>query len=202
MIVEEVEFKLGDVEFSGKDIATRSVKFDKIAINQRGELYLISLIADTQVVKQIRAILSGGAKAVGTASGVKVNTPGGAYYQAYTPGRIQISPEGYSCHVQKIGYGMAHALFITRSVGFMKVVSDESMWQELNDIRFTTPILKEWVPFIEKELRRLDLLEWCYTFGCKCANLSATTLKLDQIVSSGLQDFNLIIPRPPIALPA
>lgn len=193
---DEQAVKLGDVEFSGRDILTPAVKFDKLAISGRGELLLISLIADTQRVKQIRAILCGGAKAVAQASGIKVNQPGGEHWRAHTPGRLNPSAEGYQCYTHKLGYGLAHALFITRSPGFMKVVTPESLWQELNDIRFTTPILQAWVPYLEAELRAQERLEDAHVFNCKCGILTATTKKLDEIVSLGLEQRELVIPRP------
>jgi hypothetical protein len=193
---ENEELKLGDIEFTGKDIATPGVKFDKLAISGRGELLLISLVADTQRVKQIRAILCGGAKAVASASGIKVNRPGQEDYYAHTPGRLTISAEGYQCLTHKLGYGLAHALFMTRSPGFMKVVTSESLWKELKAIRFTTPLLKEWVPYIESELRSQERLEDAHVFNCKCGILTATSAKLDEIVGLGLEQRSLIIPLP------
>ena len=31
----------------------------------------------------------------------------------------------------------------------MKVVTAESLWQELKSDRFTTPLLREWMPYID-----------------------------------------------------
>lgn len=189
--------KFGDVDFTGKDINIPSVPFDKLAISGRGELLLLSIFADQMRVKAIRSILSpGGAKVVANASGVHVNRPGDEDWRSHTPGRLYPSPAGYQCHNHKLGYGMAHALFITRSPGFMKVVTEESLWQELKNVRFTTPILREWMPYIEKTLRHEESLEDANVFGCQCGILSATTKTLDKIVSEGLQQQELIIPRP------
>ena len=197
--VDELEaepVKMGEIEFHGKENTSGSVKFDKLAISGRGELLLVSLIADNQRVKQIRAIVSFGAKSSASGSGVKVKQPSQEDYYAHTPGHMQISPEGYQCFTHKIGYGMAHALFVTRSPGFMKVVTLESLWQELNDIRFTTPILKEWIPYLDDQLRATERLEEAHVFNCRCGILSATTAKLDEIVEYGLSRRNLIIPLP------
>jgi hypothetical protein len=188
--------QMGDVEFQGKDISTPGVKFDKLAISGRGELLLVSLVADTQQVKQIRAILCGGAKAVIMAGGINVNQPGKADWYAKQPCKLYPSEEGYQCYTHKIGYGMAHALFLTRTPGFMKVVTPESLWQELNNVRFTTPILKEWVPYIEEQLRNMSRLEDAECFNCKCGILSATTTSLDEVISQGLAQDNILIPRP------
>jgi hypothetical protein len=196
---EEGIVVFGDLQVDGKDISVVNVKFDKLAISRRNELLLMSIIADTQRVKQIRAILCGGAKAVVQASGAKVNRPGGPTWDAFQPGRLIPTPDGYDVYTHKLGYGMAHALFITRMPGFMKVVTPESLWQELNDIRYTTPVLKDWVPHIERELRENDLLEDANVFNCQCGVLSALTKQLDDIVSEGLARRQLVIPSSSLA---
>ena len=185
----------GGISFDGKDIAIPEVPFDKLAISGRGELLLLSIFTDAMRVKAIRAILCGGAKAYANAAGVKVNQVGGETWRAHTPGRLTPTADGYQIYTHKLNYGMTHALFITRMPGFMKVVTPESLWQELNNVRFTTPILKEWIPYIEETLRYEERLENAHTFNCNCGILSATTQSLDKIISEGLQQHELIIPR-------
>jgi hypothetical protein len=187
----------GDIEIQGKDIAIPAVKFDRLAVGGRGELLLVSLVAATPRVKQIRAILAGGARATIQATGVKLNRPGGETCQARAPGRLHPTPDGYLCRIHKLGFGLAHAMFLTRTPGFMKVVTPESLWQELNDIRFTTPLLKGWVPYIEERLRSDERLEDAHAFHCRCGILSAMTRHLDEVVSQGLADRKIAILPPP-----
>jgi hypothetical protein len=193
--------KMGDIEFHGKDIATPpgGCKLDRIAVSGRGELLLLSMIADSRVVKQVRAILCGGAKAVGQAGGVNVKQPKQEDWYARQPGRVIPTPDGYQVSTHKLGYGLAHALFLTRMPGFIKVVTEESLWQELNDVRFTTPILRGWMPYIEERLREESLLEDAHVYRCQCGVLSATTKRLDEIVSRGLADGDIRIPRRTVA---
>lgn len=190
---------MGDIEFQGKDIQTSAVKFDRIAVGGRGELLMISLIADTHRVKQIRAILCGGAKAIAQASGIKVRRPSEEEWYGRQPGRLYPTPDDYQVDTHKLGYGLAHALFLTRMPGFMKVVTEESLWQELNNVRFTTPILRGWMPYIEGQLREDDLLEDAHVYRCKCGVLSATTKRLDEIVARGLANGSITIPRRTVA---
>lgn len=187
--------KFGEVVFQGKDINQSSAKFDRLALSGRGELLMVSVITETQRLKQIRAILGGGAKAVIEASGAKVNKPSGESWHAHTPGKIYPTPDGYACHTHKLGYGLVHAMFLARMDGFMRVVTPESLWQELNHVRFTTPILREWLPYLERELRQRDRLEEAQVFNCACGVLSATTKSLDEIVSEGLQNYEIRIPK-------
>lgn len=189
----------GDIEFSGKDFSTPAFKFDRLAISGRGELLLVSLVAPTQNIKQIRAILNGGAKAVCMAGGVKVNQPSRESWYEHSPGRLMPSGDGYQTYVHKLGYGQAHALFITKSPGFMKVVTPESLWQELNDVRFTTPLLRDWIPYIAEQLQEDGLLEEANIFNCNCGVLSASTKHLDEIVSRGLREGKISIPVSAVA---
>ncbi len=75
------------------------------------------------------------------------------------------------------------------------IVTEESLWQELNTTRFTTPILREWIPFIDRKLRECNRLENAHVYGCQCGILTATTTKLDEIVIGGLKDGDIVIPR-------
>lgn len=194
--MSQPERKFGGISFEGKDIMVSEVPFDKLAVSARGELLLLSVFCEDMRVKQIRAILCGGAKATANATGVRVGQPGQEQWQRSTPGRLNPTSEGYDLHKHKMSYGMVHALFITRMPGFMKVVSEEALWQELKTLRFTTPVLREWVPYIDATLREDYHLEDANTFGCHCGILSATTKALDKVVSDGLQQYEITIPRP------
>jgi len=178
---------LGDIEFSGKDFLTPAIPFDRIAISRSGEMYLLSVITDQMRVKQIRSILVGGAKCSITAGGVRVGKPGANHWDTYQPGRLFPGSDGYATYTHKLGYGMVHAMFITRSKGFLPVVTEESLWQELKSERFTTPLIREWMPYLEERLRAADRLENANCFNCHCGFLSATTKALDEVVSEGLQ---------------
>ncbi len=178
------ETKRGDIEMVGKDLGVPPTPFDRIAVGGRGELLMVSLVAETQRVKQIRAILAGGARVTIQAAGVKIKRPGDEPWRASHPGRLLPTPEGYQCHTHKLGFGLAHALFLTRMPGFMKVVTPESLWQELTSTRFTTPILKDWVPYLERQLRADESLEEAHVFRCQCGVLTATTRTLSALGKS------------------
>jgi hypothetical protein len=188
--------KYGSIEFQGREFSTPGFAFDRIATSGRGELMLVSLVAPTQNIKQIRAILNGGAKAVCMAGGVKVKRPSDEEWYSHQPGRLTPAADGYATYTHKLGYGQAHALFVARTPGFLKVVTPETLWQQLNDTRFTTPLLREWMPYIERSLREEDLLEEAHVYHCNCGILSAQTRHLDEIVTRGIRDRHILIPEP------
>ena len=133
------------------------------------------------------------------AGGVKVNQPSRESWYEHSPGKLVPSADGYQTYAHKLGYGQAHALFVTKTLGFLKVVTHESLWQELNDVRFTTPLLHDWIPYLAEQLQQEGLLEEAHVYNCNCGILSATTNHLDEIVSRGLRDGSIVIPVSAVA---
>ena len=187
----------GSVDIQGKEALIPSLPYDRIAIGNQGHLYLLSLIAEDQRIKAIRALFTGKAgRVLVTAAGGKVRKPSDPEWRGESnPGNLTITEGGYACYKHKLGYGQSHALFVTREQGFLPVVSEESLWQELNDVRFTTPILRAWMPYIEAQLREQELLDDARVFNCRCGFLTAHTGNLDEIVESGLKAGDILIPR-------
>ena len=139
------------------------------------------------------------------AAGVRVGQPGAEDWRKHQPGRVFATQDGYQVYTHKLGYGMIHALFLTRMPGFMKIVTPECSWQELNKERYTTPIVRPWMSYIEAKLREQELLEDAHVFNCHCGILSATTKHLDEIVCQGIRDGILAIDENPtgaVAVPA
>ena len=85
------------------------------------------------------------------------------------------------------GFGSIHALFTCRQKGFLPYDSDDALWQELKQERFTTPLLRGWLPYVRKELELKCLLSRCYTLDCTCCILTGTSVDLDSIVEFGLK---------------
>lgn len=185
----------GNIEISGKDIGIPPTPYDRIAVHGQ-TLCLLSVVAPPMTIKAIRAILNGGARATISAAGGKVRQPGASEWIPYRqPGSLFACNEGYTGYVHRLDYGLDHAMFITRQPGFMVVSSEPALWQELNDNRFTTPILREWVPYVAGKLKEQDLLVECESFNCSCGFLACTSKELDEIVSDGIKSGEIKIPR-------
>jgi hypothetical protein len=93
----------------------------------------------------------------------------------------------------RLGFGSVHALFTCRQDGFLPNDSDDALWQELKQERFTTPLLRGWLPHIRKQLELSEWLSRCYTFDCTCSVLTATSADLDAIVEYGLKNGLIVI---------
>lgn len=179
----------GKIKFTGKDMPCQPVRFNQLAIGAKKELLFVSVVAEPMIVKAIRAIVVGGARAdIEVQEGGQVKVPGDTSSYLIDPRELVKVEEGYEVHTHKLRYGMIHAMFVSRSPGFMKVLSDEALWQELTQTtRYTTPILREWLPYVAQNLRNRDILRVCRSFNVKCGELIATDEQLDEIVSGGLK---------------
>jgi hypothetical protein len=165
----------------GKSIHIQA-KFDKVALFD-DRLMFISLVAFSQDVKAIRAGLAAGIDSPMCLHNVTLTNG----YESIVPATVRPSTSGYRIDSHRLGFGSVHAMFVCRSQGLLINDSDEALWQELRQERFTTPLLRGWLPHIGKELENLNLLTRCYALDCTCCVLTATSADLDAIVESGLK---------------
>ena len=168
--------------FDAKSIHIQA-KFDKVALHDN-KLMLISLVAFSQDIKAIRAGLGAGLNSPMRLRNVTL-TQGD---ESFEPDHVWPSPSGYRIDSHRLGFGSFHALFTCRQQGFLANDSDDALWQELKQERFTTPLLRGWLQYVRTELELSGLLERCYTFDCTCSVITATSADLDQIVEAGLKN--------------
>jgi hypothetical protein len=152
------------------------------------------VVAHTQIIKGIRGWLNSNKKGIATATGAKVKRASEEDCWLRDPGNLSKLTEGYTTETHKLQYGMSHALFVTRSPGFLTSISEEALWQELTSTRFTTPLLRSWMPWLTERLVDHELLVEAYGFQCRCGVLQTTTDDLDDLVSEGLREGPLVIP--------
>lgn len=93
----------------------------------------------------------------------------------------------YDVFTHNLGYNTFHCVAISRRPGFMTTMDDEAIWQQLNDDRFTTPVLREWTPYIKSVMLKRDLIVPAKGYGCACGFMVASNDHLDEIVQAGLQ---------------
>jgi len=166
----------------GKSVDIRA-RFDKLALHQN-RLLFISLVAFSQDVKAIRA---GFAAGLNSPIRLKLTAPTDDD-ESDLPSNVWPSTLGYRVDSHRLGYGSVHALFTCRQPGFLPNDSDGALWRELKQERFSTPLLRSWLPHIRKELETQNLLVPCQTLDCTCCVLTATSADLDSVVESGLKN--------------
>ena len=101
---------------------------------------------------------------------------------------------GYDVTLKKLALNSWHLLAIARAPGLLPCISDEALWHELMSERYTTPLLREWVPVLRKELERANCLQKARGFGCQAGTLELTPKGLDEGVQKAVAQGVLKLP--------
>ena len=141
-------------------------------------------MAFSQDIKAIRAALASGLASPMRLKNVTLSKDG----KSKVPESVWPSASGIRIDAHRLGFGSIHALFTCRQQAFLPNDSDDALWQELKQERFTTPLLRGWLPYIRKEMELKNLLARCHTLECTCCVLTATSADLDSIVEFGLKN--------------
>lgn len=100
----------------------------------------------------------------------------------------------YKCTTHRLGYHQIHMTAVLKEERLLTCLSDESLWDAISGPRFTTPVLRAWVPWLRETLTENRQLLALHSFQCSPAVLRATDECLDKLVSSGLQRGVISIP--------
>src|SRR5262249_25165475 len=93
----------------------------------------------------------------------------------------------------KMDYGLWHVLCMAKREGFLPVVSDETVWRHLQGNQFTTPLVREWIPWLCKEMTKKGLIIPLSQGGCQAGLVLIDNDALDDLVSSGTRNGHLVI---------
>jgi hypothetical protein len=102
-------------------------------------------------------------------------------------------PEGYRIYRTKLDYGLWHVLCLAKREGFLPVLTDEALWQYLQSDQFTTPLLREWIPWLRQRITEREVLVELSQSGCQAGLVSADSGTLDELVSEGIKEGHLAI---------
>lgn len=112
-------------------------------------------------------------------------------------GRTTYTAEAsYDLRIGHLGYDCWHLLAISDHPQFMLHDDHDTLWAMFRSERFTTPMLRLWVPQIAVSLRKDDKLLALTSLGCQAHLLTADSSDLDDIVSKGLKRRRLTIAAP------
>jgi len=102
-------------------------------------------------------------------------------------------PHGYRIFRTRLAYGLWHVLCFSKRAGFMPVLNEDALWQHLQSNRFTTPLLREWTPWLYRRMKDQKLIVELCQHGCQAGLLLAESEILDELVSEGIQQGHLAI---------
>ncbi len=198
----EPVLQFGTITFTHKDNSVADCKFDRLA-HAGSTLAVVALVAAPMQVKAIRAILhakngSPYIKPAGQGTKCPTSDPSGYGYGDYAriPSQLQIDEAGYETYVHRLEYGLVHAAFVTRDEKFIRFMSPDSIWHKLKSDKYSTPLIREWMPYVNEQLIEKRLLKECKCYRLNCGVLDlANDSQLDEIVSEGIKNGRIAIPQ-------
>ena len=106
---------------------------------------------------------------------------------AYKPRHASRDGYPYKARCLRLGFNSWQCLLYSSRPGLLLSDDDETLWQELSGTRFTTPLLRSWVPYIRTKLTEKGLLKPTVSFGFSPMLLELKSGQLDAIVSQGIK---------------
>ena len=100
----------------------------------------------------------------------------------------------YKCTMHRLGYNYIHCTARLKDQRLTPALTEEVLWSQLRSIRFTTPLLKAWVPWLMQVLLTAGHLEKLPAFQCQPGLLTLDDAALDGLVSQGITGGHLKIP--------
>lgn len=185
----------GKIKFYGNDTDWEAQRFDRLAVDADNRLLFLSVVADAGIVKGIRGALNSENKRLSIGLDEVILSRPSHPDQCRTPTFTNRADCGYLSDTHRLGLNTVHAFFWVKSFGFMLDTSDAHLWRELRDTRYTTPLLREWLPWVKAQLLLREHIKEAYCFNCNCGVLNLATPKLDEIVSEGVRTGALPIPE-------
>jgi hypothetical protein len=144
---------------------------------------ILSVMGAESAAKAIAAILHSDGKAR-----FRVEAEGINPYQEFDKDK-----EGYCVYRHRASLNHWHFLCVSKRKGLLTNLDEATVWSELRSERFTTPLLRQWAPYIVGKLRELELLDQLDGFGCGAGLLTADNDDLDQIVTEALRNRDIVI---------
>jgi len=144
---------------------------------------ILSVMGAESAAKAIAAILHSEGKAYFRIEADDINP-----YQEFSKDK-----EGYSVYRHRASLNHWHFLCISKRKGLLTCMNEASVWRELRSERFSTPLLRSWAPYVVQQLREPELLDQLEGFGCDAGLLTADNDDLDEIVTDGLRNRDIVI---------
>jgi hypothetical protein len=172
--------------YSGRNRSSRfQVRCDAIGLHN-DEILLLSISGPETSVKALTAGLRGSGR---EQKRIDYTANVGGISRTF----LTRCPEGYRLYRTKLDYGLWHVLCLARKDGFMPAMTEDAVWHLLQCDRFTTPLIRDWVPWLYERMRSLGTLLELNQTGCQAGLLCIDNDKLDALVSEGIKQGHLRI---------
>lgn len=156
---------------------------DALALDDsRRVLTLSAAIQGGTIAKALRAALADAGKAEFILDG------GGMPKQAYR------HETGYRVAITRLGYDLYHCVALANVEGLIPRWGPEGLWTEMMSERYTTPLLRSWLPWLfDRVGGNEDNVPTNQRYCSEARLLKLEPAALDDLVSQGLRDGDLFI---------
>jgi hypothetical protein len=100
-------------------------------------------------------------------------------------------PVTYTAGVSKLAAGVIHLVALAKIPGLMPNVSDDHLWAELSGPRYTTPLLRGWIPWLKSVLAQGGGIVVGEGLASAVGVLRVEPDELDALVTLGVKDGHL-----------
>jgi hypothetical protein len=97
-------------------------------------------------------------------------------------------PVTYTAAVTKLAPGVIHLVALAKIPGLMPDMGDDHLWAELTGPRYTTPLLRGWIPWLKTAMSAGGGIVVANGFAATVGVLKTEPGALDEIVSHGVRD--------------
>jgi len=100
-------------------------------------------------------------------------------------------PVSYNAAVSKLAPGVIHLVAVAMIPGLMPNMSDDHLWTELSSPRYTTPLLRRWIPWLKRSMVKDGNIVVGQSVAANVGVLKTEPDELDAIVASGVKKGHL-----------
>jgi len=100
-------------------------------------------------------------------------------------------PATYSAVVTKLAPGVIHLVALAKIPGLMPNMSDDHLWAELTGPRYTTPLLRAWIPWLKATMAQGGGIVVANGFAATVGVLKTEPEELDALVTLGVKEDHL-----------
>ena len=100
-------------------------------------------------------------------------------------------PVSYGAAIAKLAPGVIQLVALAKLPGFMPNMSDDHLWTELSGPRYTTPLLRSWIPWLKRTMTKDGGIVIANGFQATAGVLKTEPDELDALVMQGVKEGHL-----------
>ena len=193
---EEPDLKLGTLCMDAP-AAKHVLRCVQFAYDDRhNTIALVSVAGPQTAVKSFAAALNENCKLRVNVDGMDIKLADGSTEPAQRWQDFErVAGQGkYKVAMHRLPFNSVQCTARLKDPRLLPSVSEEALWILLRSNRFTTPLLRPWVPWLMKAMLEDGTLERLPAFQCQPGVLAIDDGGLDKLVTQGINEGRLTVP--------